>query len=840
MTSPQPSSGTSTVSFVLDVRDVGDKQAIPNRQPDFVLQKKLAIVARHPIGDDLAEKAPFGGATGRMIFNTLARHGIARASCLMAYLDNDIAGTSTTGTQLIADLKAFQPNCILALDYSDKPALLPWLRSTPKLKVTQWRGSILQVLHPELPPFKFIPTFHPQSVFKNWDYSPLFFFDLKRAADESSFAELQLPERNFDLNADYYACIAKLQSLQPGMTIALDIEGGVRGMSCISFATSPRDAFIIPWNTFTLQQQCDMVPELSRVLGDPRIKKILQNCLYDNFVLTYAYRMPIRGIVSDTMLSGWEIYPELPKSLGTQASIWTREPYYKDDRSSDDNRTLWEYCCRDSAVTFEIAQQHQTALSPAALSHYEFNLALLEPVLYMELRGIRYDKATAQAEEAAIYKEMSDLQAAIDKRAGTPVNNNAPKQMCNVLYSILKYPPQYPMDKETKGRDKTRLTSNVDACLELMKLNPDDAFMANVLRWRSLDKLRLAVTTGVDPDGRVRCAYNVVGTETGRFTCYESPTGSGFNLQTVTGDLRKLYLADEGYSFFQNDLSGADGWTVAAHCKRLGDPTMYDDYMHGIKPAKVIALLYKHGTVVNTWSREDIVKASKDINESGSTGWLYFACKRVQHGTNYGLGKARMADQILKDSYKKQGKTIYVSPQDCVKLQQLYLSRYSGVARWQKWVKDQVQTGKMSCASGHVRRFFGRYDAHTTYMAALAHEPQANTTYATNLALLNLWRDPENNVRFLRSNAGQHTLSRLPSDVAEYVVNTKRRLIIEPLHQVHDALCGQFPTHLAGWAGGKLRTYFDNPLEIAHQTITIPYDGGYGPSWGQCKTPFPK
>jgi uracil-DNA glycosylase len=803
------SNSTSTNSFVLDVRDTKTDAIVANRQPTISVQQRLAIVAHAPTADDHAEGAPFGGSVGRLLFGPLGRAGIAKGCCFLGYLSNEVgASGSVVDPTLLQELEAFQPNCILTLG----PKPLQFFLQDAKAKPSEWRGSILTTTRLSRP-CKFVPAWHPLDVFKQWDEYRLFLFDLSRAAEECAFPELRLPERTYDLSTCFERTKLNLLSLQEGQLLSLDIEGGVRGMTCISFATSPYNAFIVPWNVFTLEQQTQLAPLLAAVLGNPRIPKVLQNSLYDNFVLSYAYKMPIRGVVHDTMLSAWEIYPELPKALGVQASIWTKEPYYKFNRKSDDPETLWRYCCTDSAVTAEICERHLLSMDGAARRHYDFNVSLLEPTLYMELKGIRYDKKAADDEAAKIYAEQATLQELINKRAGLPLNLNSPKQMVDVLYNKLGYTKQHPIDPATRRPDKSKLTSNVDAILELMKTSPDDAFLEAILRWRSLDKLRVAVTTGLDPDGRIRCAYNIVGTETGRYTCYESPTGSGFNLQTVTSELRKLFLADPGYYFFQLDLAGADGWTVAAHCKRLGDPTMYDDYMFGIKPAKVIALLYRHGLVVNTWTREEIHKACKDITESGPDGWLYFACKRVQHGTNYGLGKARMADQILKDSYKKQHKTIYVSPADCVRLQHLYLARYNGVARWQLWVREQVKVGEMTCASGHRRKFFGRYDAHTTYMAALAHEPQANTTYATSKALSSLWSDPENR-------------------------DEKGRLIIQPLHQVHDALCGQFPTHLVDWASARLRSYFNNPLEIAGQNITIPYDGGYGPSWGYCKQPL--
>ena len=58
------------------------------------------------------------------------------------------------------------------------------------------------------------------------------------------------------------------------------------------------------------------------------------------------------------------------------------------------------------------------------------------------------------------------------------------------------------------------------------------------------------------------------------------------------------------------------------------------------------------------------------------------------------------------------------------------------------------------------------------------------------------------------------------------------RYIIEPLHQVHDAVIGQFPIDKLDWATAKLKTYFNNPMTIAGKTLVIPYEGEYGSYWG--------
>jgi hypothetical protein len=307
-----------------------------------------------------------------------------------------------------------------------------------------------------------------------------------------------------------------------------------------------------------------------------------------------------------------------------------------------------------------------------------------------------------------------------------------------------------------------------------------------------------------DKDGRIRCGYNIVGTETGRLSCYESPTGSGFNLQTVTKKHRKHFLADEGCELFGCDLAGADGWTVAAWCAYLGDRTMLDDYLFGLKPARNSALMYLKGAEVTRMTREQLKLMGKEIK---GDGWLYFANKRVQHGSNYGMKERTVSDTILKDSYKFTGTPTWVPPQTTRQLQMLYFIRYGAVRQWHTFIERIInRQGYLESASGHRRIVFGRRDDNSTIQSLLSNEPQENTTFATNLAMYRLWTDPDNRT-------------------------VEGRLKIEPIHQVHDALYGQYEASLREWARVKIRTYFDNPITIANQQITIPFEGHYGPAW---------
>lgn len=826
---------------------------IPNRFPLTATTFRLAIVGEAPNHHDFASGRPFSGTGGNLLTGALNAFKIPISSCFLGYVcqsmppNGDIENFDKGGpeiteglAQLARDLNSFQPNCTLYLG-----ATALWAAGSFH-KLHLFRGSLFRDRHGR----KAIATFAPGYINKVWDDSPLFQFDIGRAVSEASSPELILPQRTLRGNmtasevltrlaqinnaAEKYSAAAALKPdgsynvISTGVPlVSVDIEGGVPdptatthkhldGVTCIGISTDPLDAFIIPVQDFDDATKLVVMREFAKMMSNPRISKVLQNSLYDYTVLAWLWKIDTKNVRHDTMLSGWEIYPELPKGLGTQASIWTREPYYKFERTAMDTgdgrdpKTIhYEYCCKDAAVTLEIHQNHMAAMTPKQKEHYEFNMSLIPSLQFMSLRGIRYDQAASDQKKAEVHSKMLSLQMACNTHAGCEINLNSPKQMTDLLYRKLGFEPQYKMEK---GRKTNKLTADADAMLNLVvkAKSAVHPFLSCALAWKKLEGVRKQLEITTDHDGRVRCSYNLVGAETGRLSCSGSVTGSGTNLQTIMEENRSFYVADPGHYFFQCDLAGADGWTVAAHASTLGDPTMIEDYYANLKPAKIIALMHVVGPHVNDLPRSELKALLKttDIPDH-----IYAICKVVQHGSSYGMGPNRMSKNLLEKSFKKSADSTILSvpPADCKRIQALFFKRYPGVLAWQRWVEQQLQRGHMlDCASGHIRTFFGRPGDDQMLKAALAHEPQANTTYATNLAMQKLWLDPEN-----RDSSGA--------------------LIIQPLHSVHDALCGQFPISRTEWAVGKIRSYFNNTIRIGNEQILIPFEGGYGPSWYDTK-----
>lgn len=384
------------------------------------------------------------------------------------------------------------------------------------------------------------------------------------------------------------------------------------------------------------------------------------------------------------------------------------------------------------------------------------------------------------------------------------------------LYDICALPKQ---TKRVKGSKTEKVSTDQNALVALYAKTQDTRVLW-VLQLRRLRKLAGDLATSIDSDGRLRSTFSLV-KETGRMSASKSPTGNGMNAQALNKDLRHLVLADEGCLMRQRDLEGADSWTVAAHAAALGDPTMLEDLRGGMKPAKVLQLLYKHGTVVNTWTLAEI-KAKLKEDAPKFESWLYPACKAGTHLSSYAGGIPTFIQTVLRNSLSdlpvrlEEAKPLVLRHEHGKNLQAAFYSRYKGVLRWHDaWKARLIKDGVLLTSVGHIRRFYGRKKEkkqgqwvanHDTLKEALASEPQFWTTYATKRALAALWFDEAN-----RREDGT--------------------LRVEPLFVVHDSLLYQHRDEDGAFCDERELLWFGNVIEIAGQQIVIPSEAQRGRDW---------
>jgi uracil-DNA glycosylase family 4 len=244
---------------------------VPNQFPPIESPYRIALIGEAPGADEEKEGRPFVGASGRFLAVLLSRAGTNKEACFLGNVcqvkpdHNEIASFSWEGpeiqsglAQLIKDLTAYQPNIIVALGGAPLHFLKCGTSQAPrKVKKqgrltfkwlhppTVWRGSLFSS---SLNGTKAIATVHPAYVLRDYSMAPLLQFDLKKAVREGITADLSLPVRNFAIKYDSKQVLDLLSDIKRDkQAVAIDIEGGINSMSCISFALSKGYAFIVPF-----------------------------------------------------------------------------------------------------------------------------------------------------------------------------------------------------------------------------------------------------------------------------------------------------------------------------------------------------------------------------------------------------------------------------------------------------------------------------------------------------------------------------------------------------------------------------------------------------------------
>jgi uracil-DNA glycosylase family 4 len=405
----------------------------PTRRADY----RICVVGECPSYDDVASAHPFSGQPGKFLDQVLANAGILRDACLLANIVQECpnkqgelsrlprsSGFYAAGSAALAtDLATFSPNVCLLLG---RAALFAALGT---MDLDGWKCSFFIGTRGPFEGRKCIATFRPQEALKLYaEHTPWITFAAHKAKAEGHRPNLVVPQRVLKTNPTYEELLADLDKvIATKCKVSLDIEGSVGSLSCCSVATSPFYSFIVPLarldgdNWWAEEwQEVEIWKRFVAIWSDPEIPKVFQNFLYDGFVMQQGYDVVTKGLADDTMLAWWELYAELEKNLGAQVSIMTEQTAYKwmgrqaiRDGTGDQDQ-FFRYCCLDSAVTFEISEKIPKYLNQGQLAHYRRNVELLSPLLYMQLRGIRYDHQLAKQRLTSIQDHVYSYQSKLN------------------------------------------------------------------------------------------------------------------------------------------------------------------------------------------------------------------------------------------------------------------------------------------------------------------------------------------------------------------------------------------------------------------------------------------
>lgn len=653
------------------------------------LGAKLMILGEAPSFAETSVGKPFVGPSGKELDRLLYDSDISRDRCWVTNVCKyevppPIAGkkipfatrAKMVGIDLDKQLEELQveineikPNCILALGGTALWAL------SGKTKIGSFRGSIMYGMGR-----KFVPTYHPAHLlhaaaggeFKGYWNRQVMIFDFKRALLQSRFPERVLPNRNIEIckNSSH---LAEYRARNKGKFIrmAVDIEAnGTCIPVCVGLAFTPTNAMVVPlWNvegisTIPTSDMVQMWIILAEMLWENEI--VGQNFNYDrDKILRLGF--VIRKLASDVMLKAQAINPELPKGLAFNTSIFTEEPFYKDEGMYQGSITdLFLGCGRDACVTIEIDQNMDADLDELGMRPFYENFLLRLPELYwaIERQGFRIDSVERDSLLRKYIKWDEAIRYELFTLVGTEINVNSHTQVKILLWDNLGLPR-----KDTSGEEDITALLNTQGIWK--KRDPSHRRICElILEGR---RVRKSISTYLmalpDFDGRMRTTYfpclDTGRTSTGQQDPPIRPTvevrddegkkknkvlGTAFQTMTKHGDIgadiRGMYVPDDNHielvdgrpyvvmeeeEFIQADSSQAEArvvWLLADDEEAL----------------KLVDEIDYHAWTASWFFGGTEADYSKKV--LGYEHPIRFAGKTLRHAGHLGAGKRRAATEV--------------------------------------------------------------------------------------------------------------------------------------------------------------------------------------------------
>ena len=382
-------------------------------------------------------------------------------------------------------------------------------------------------------------------------------------------------------------------------------------------------------------------------------------------------------------------------------------------------------CCLTLEIFEEIQREHNQF--PQV---YDFARAMQGPALDMMLRGFAIDHHERKRGIVYLGKEIERyntiLQTFSEAIWQKSVNPNSTKQLQKLFYGRMKLPEQWISQK-----GKKTLSMNREALEKLDTYMHARPIVACILTIRDLAKELQTLESELDPrTGRMHSSYNVVGTETGRWSSSKSAYGLGLNAQNVKRKLRRMFTADKGWKLCGIDLKQAESVEVGWLCGVLFNEWSYLDACESGDPHTLACRLIWDKLPWTGVLRDDRKIADQIFYRDFTYRDM---AKRGGHGSNYYGTPFTMARHLK------------VPRKLMEDFQEKYFDAFPGIPKYHRWVAQQLQTTRtLTTVFGRERTFFGRATDDTTLREAIASSPQGATADRLNLGLWRVWHHMKN------------------------------------------------------------------------------------------------
>jgi uracil-DNA glycosylase family 4 len=677
-------------------------KCIPSEGP---LDATIVLIGEAPGNDEERQGRPFVGSSGQLLFKLLGSAGISRSDCLITNVvkerppGNDISkfivfksgraypteAYTMYEKALYEELDKTKANVYIAVGGVAMYAL------TRLQGISKRRGSILKDYRNGR---KVIPIIHPAAALRQYLFTHVIAMDMRRIVEEAKFPEVRLPIRQLIIRPSFLDVVCFLGRCKEQKEIAFDIEVMREEVSCISIAISPSDVISIPFvsngsDYFTPDQEADIWRRIGGLLEDIGITKVGQNLAFDNTFIFAKYGIHVKNI-KDTMIGQAILYPDFPKGLDFITSMYTKEPYYKDEgkkwfKFGGSEEDFWVYNAKDSAVCTESMPIIEAELVVANnLDAVEWQTKLVEPLTYMQIRGINVDSKGMQGESKRVEGEIARLTELLQATTGYAINPGSSQQVQKYFYDIKGEKPY--LNRKTGAR-----TADKNAIKRLSRKGYGEAKIIQEISTLSYMKSHYLDVT-LDKDGRLRCSFNPVGTDRGRISSSETIFDTGTNMQNLPMQFRKYMIADPDCMFFNFDLGQAENRIMAYIAP---EPNMIEAFEARTDIHSQTGSLLS-GLPIAEVKRQDKEQIFCPLG-SGDQTWRYWG-KKGNHGLNYDEGFKTFS--FVNEIPEADGKFIV----------EKYHKAYPGIRQYHAWIRNRLSKDRtVENLYGRKRTFLDRW-----------------------------------------------------------------------------------------------------------------------------------
>jgi DNA polymerase-1 len=461
------------------------------------------------------------------------------------------------------------------------------------------------------------------------------------------------------------------------------------------------------------------------------------------------------------------------------------EPYYKEDFKKWSNKAASDesfrlYSVRDSVCPAEAEPKIQSIITRHGNEEtYQSQVALLEPLTYMQARGLRIDVAGLRKAAKDAEEEEGRLEEELCTKVGFALNPRSSTQLQDYFYKKKGLTPY-------KSRQTGSVSVDALALRRISRKGFEEASL--ILRARKLRKFRgTYYEMEFDSDGRMRSAFNPIGTKTGRLASSKNIFGRGGNEQNLPPEFLQFVIADEGMDLYVFDLEQAENRLVAYIAP---EPNMIHAFEVKVDLHRLTAALI---------FGKPVAEISDEAGSCPIGGGVYserFWGKKSNHSFNYDLGYRAFA--LMCEITDTEGKFVY----------DRYHASYPGVHQYHAWIRAALRESRtITNLFGRSRYFLG--DVEEVARDAYAQIPQSTVADIINRrGIIPIYREP----RFRE---------------------------VDLLSQVHDSLVFQLPCSLPVEQRAEiltnLRDELQKPLQFRGRTFTIPVGAKVGKSLAKKK-----